>query len=164
MSGQEPTSFGEALRRHRVAAGLTQERLAERSGVGVRSIQGLERGETQPLRETLRRLIAALQLGPDHVAELERAGQPSPRPRRELSSLASMTRGSRGAGRPRRHNLPVQVTSFVGREAALIELGERLHTTHLLTLTGTGGCGKTRLALRVAATIDREYADGVWLV
>jgi transcriptional regulator with XRE-family HTH domain len=65
MSGQQPASFGEALRRHRLAAGLTQERLAERSGVGVRSIQGLERGETQPLRETLHRLIAALQLMPD---------------------------------------------------------------------------------------------------
>ena len=164
MSGQQPTSFGEALRRHRLAAGLTQERLAERSGVSVRSIQGLERGETQPLRETLQRLIAALQLVPDHAAELERAGQPSPRPRRALSSLASMTRGSRGAGRPRRHNLPVQVTSFVGRERDLAELATRLRTARLLTLTGTGGCGKTRLALQVAGECIAAYPDGVWLV
>src|SRR5262249_27888484 len=55
-------AFGVLLRRHRLAAGLTQEALAERAGLGVRTIQGLEEGESRPRRATLRRLAAALAL------------------------------------------------------------------------------------------------------
>jgi predicted ATPase/class 3 adenylate cyclase len=62
------------------------------------------------------------------------------------------------------NNLPPQLTSFVGRERELAELKERLKTTRLLTLTGTGGCGKTRLALQVAADRADAFADGVWLI
>ena len=164
MSGQESTSFAGVLRQHRVAAGLTQEALAERSGLGIRSIQGLERGESQPRRETLRRLIDALRLSPERAAELERAGQPAPRRRQDVSTTAGAAQRRRGSDPAACHNLPVQLTSFVGRERALIELRERLRTTRLLTLTGTGGCGKTRLALQVAANTVDEYPDGVWLV
>jgi non-specific serine/threonine protein kinase len=64
-----------------------------------------------------------------------------------------------------RHNLPAQLTSFVGRQGELAELGARLRAgTRLLTLTGTGGCGKTRLALQVAADLSSDLPDGVWLV
>ena len=52
--------FGELLRRHRLAAGLTQEALAERAGLGVRTVQGLEEGEHRPRRESARQLAAAL--------------------------------------------------------------------------------------------------------
>src|SRR5579884_1260938 len=62
------------------------------------------------------------------------------------------------------HNLPVQLTSFIGREKEMEEIKRLLSTAHLLTLTGSGGCGKTRLALQVAADRVEEYADGVWLV
>ncbi len=62
------------------------------------------------------------------------------------------------------HNLPVQLTSFLGRERELAEIKRLLATTRLLTLTGTGGVGKTRLALQVAADLLEEYPDGVWLV
>src|SRR5439155_23623894 len=62
------------------------------------------------------------------------------------------------------NNLPLQLTSFVGREREIGEVRERLATTRLLTLTGTGGCGKTRLALQVAADIVDAHSDGVWLV
>jgi predicted ATPase/DNA-binding CsgD family transcriptional regulator len=62
------------------------------------------------------------------------------------------------------HNLPLQLTSFVGREQEMTEVTRLLTTTRLLTLTGTGGCGKTRLALQVAAELGDAYPDGVWLV
>ncbi len=63
-----------------------------------------------------------------------------------------------------RHNLPAPLTSFVGREQEVAEVGRLLATTRLLTLIGTGGCGKTRLALEVARGSVAAYADGVWLV
>jgi DNA-binding SARP family transcriptional activator len=62
------------------------------------------------------------------------------------------------------HNLPVQITSFIGREREIAEVQQLLTTTHLLTLAGPGGCGKTRLALAVAADVLHAYPTGVWLV
>jgi len=62
------------------------------------------------------------------------------------------------------HNLPVELTSFIGREREITELKRLLGTTRLLTLTGIGGAGKTRLALQVAAELLDVFADGVWLV
>jgi len=61
-------------------------------------------------------------------------------------------------------NLPVDVTSFVGRRRELAEVKEVLSVARLVTLTGMGGVGKTRLALRVAADLHRGFGDGVWLV
>jgi predicted ATPase/class 3 adenylate cyclase len=62
------------------------------------------------------------------------------------------------------NNLPVQTTSFIGREPEMEQVRSRLASTRLLTLTGAGGCGKTRLALQVAAERVEAYPDGVWLV
>ncbi|WP_326584611.1 LuxR C-terminal-related transcriptional regulator [Streptomyces sp. NBC_00481] len=61
-------------------------------------------------------------------------------------------------------NLPAALTTFVGRRRDLAEVRRRLGTTRLLTLTGMGGMGKTRLALEVATASATDYADGVWLV
>jgi flagellar biosynthesis GTPase FlhF len=58
-----------------------------------------------------------------------------------------------------RHNLPVELNSFVGREQELIEVERLLGTTRLLTLVGTGGIGKTRLAQRLAAQVLDGYPD-----
>src|SRR5215470_13670286 len=71
------------------------------------------------------------------------------------------------AGAPvktRPNNLPAELTSFVGRRKELSEVKRLLTTTRLLTLTGSGGAGKTRLALRAAAEMARNFRDGVWLV
>jgi predicted ATPase len=61
-------------------------------------------------------------------------------------------------------NLPIQTTSFLGREKELAAVGALLRMARLVTLTGVGGVGKTRLALQVAAEIAADYPDGAWLV
>ncbi|MGH2541466.1 MAG: AAA family ATPase, partial [Ardenticatenaceae bacterium] len=61
-------------------------------------------------------------------------------------------------------NLPLQLSSFVGREQAVAEVKRLLGEGRLLTLTGPGGCGKTRLALAAASELLTAFADGVWLV
>ena len=66
------------------------------------------------------------------------------------------------AAQPLRHNLPEPRTRFIGRETALTDLARLLPSTRLLTLTGIGGCGKTRLALQLARQQLATFADGVW--
>ncbi len=62
------------------------------------------------------------------------------------------------------NNLPQQVTSFIGREKEIEDVKSLLGKKRLLTLTGSGGCGKTRLALQVAAEVLEQYPQGIWLV
>ena len=62
------------------------------------------------------------------------------------------------------HNLPLQLTSFVGRQAQMTELRELVRRERLVTLTGAGGSGKTRLAVEVASELSTEFGDGLWYV
>jgi predicted ATPase len=86
-------------------------------------------------------------------------------PRGREARPAGWHRSEEPAGRRAdRTNLPAQLTSFVGREREMAEVRRLLGTTRLLTLTGSGGCGKTRLAYQTAADVLDDYADGVWVV
>lgn len=76
-----------------------------------------------------------------------------PTERRPLQSLTTLA-----------NNLPSPLTSFVGRQREIAQVKQLLSTARLLTLTGIGGCGKTRLALQVASHSLEEYPDGAWLV
>jgi predicted ATPase/DNA-binding SARP family transcriptional activator/DNA-binding CsgD family transcriptional regulator len=82
-------------------------------------------------------------------------------PPQKTPSLGSPSKKSPGAGK---HNLPAARTSFVGREREIVESKRELAMTRLMTFTGMGGSGKTRLALEVARDLIGAYADGVWLV
>ncbi len=62
------------------------------------------------------------------------------------------------------NNLPTQLTSFVGREKEMLEVTQMLKQSRLLTLTGSGGTGKTRLSLQVASGILEQFKDGVWFI
>ena len=154
-----PAAFAGRLRGLRLEAGLTQEALAERAGLGVRTVQALEAGESWPLRTTLLRLAQTLGLTADAEAALAAAGRRPPRPRRRGAPPAP---GAVPARRPA-HNLPLQLTSFVGRARERAGVRRSLSMSRLVTLTGPGGVGKTRLALRVAADVLPEFPDGVWL-
>ncbi|HEX7170267.1 MAG TPA: AAA family ATPase, partial [Rubrobacter sp.] len=77
--------------------------------------------------------------------------------------LVAVPGGHRDAASPP-HNLPSELSSFVGREKELDEVERLLEDTRLLTLTGPGGCGKTRLASAVAGELVEAFEDGVWLV
>ncbi len=82
-----------------------------------------------------------------------------------MGSKAQRAVVDRDGGRSRpRGNLPVEASSFVGRERELDELEVVLASSRLLTLTGPGGCGKTRLALRTADRLAEDFKDGVGFV
>ena len=81
---------------------------------------------------------------------------------RERSRLVALPVGHGDAGPP--NNLPLQLSSFVGREKELAEVKRLLEDTRLVTLTGSGGCGKTRLALAAAGELMEVFEDGVWMV
>ena len=88
---------------------------------------------------------------PEHLYQLLATDLPAEFP--ALRSLESIP-----------NNLPVQLTSFVGREREMAEVKRLLASTRLLTLSGTGGTGKTRLSLQVAADILDTFPDGIWFV
>jgi predicted ATPase len=62
----------------------------------------------------------------------------------------------------RSHNLPAQLTSFVGRHTEMAEVSQSLSDHRLVTLTGAGGAGKTRLAIEIANSLTAKFGDGVW--
>jgi predicted ATPase/transcriptional regulator with XRE-family HTH domain len=157
--------FAVLLKERRLRAGLTQEALAERAGLSARNIQNLERGENRPLADTIARLAAALDLSLDDRARFAAAGTPPPRHRQTSAAASHAPAALAPSPHERAANLPQPLTSFVGheREIALI-LGLVDDGARLITLTGVGGTGKTRLAVQVARTIEARFADGVAFV
>jgi non-specific serine/threonine protein kinase len=148
-------------------AGLTQRELGIAAGYSEAHVSRLENGQRLPTPLAVRTmLIPALDLGNDpalaerlvELADISRGGEPAPH---------------NGAQTPVLSNLPVQLTSFIGRESEVAEVKRLFTTTRLLTLTGAGGVGKTRLAIEVGISLvgssdqwpqAMAYADGVWLV
>jgi predicted ATPase/DNA-binding NarL/FixJ family response regulator/transcriptional regulator with XRE-family HTH domain len=161
----DSADLGGLLRRHRLDAGLTQEALAERAEVGLRSIQGIERGERRPHRATIRRLVGALDLSAEQCRRVEALTRdPTRRPRNGPARLALVPPRSIEPARASRPRRPAPLTSFVGRQCELAEVAHLLAASHLVTLTGPPGVGKSRLALEVAAAMEAEFADGVAFV
>ncbi|MBV9582742.1 MAG: helix-turn-helix transcriptional regulator, partial [Chloroflexi bacterium] len=117
----EPGGFGELLRRYRIAAGLTQEALAEKAGLSARGLSDLERGLRKwPQAATVRRIVAALNLDAGEAARLQAAGMPPlPAQRSFVNPVGSAAR------------VPVQLTSFIGREKEVAEVERLLDRTRL---------------------------------
>jgi non-specific serine/threonine protein kinase len=155
--------FAGLLRQLRAQAGLTQEELAEAAGLSPRSVSDLERGVNRTARkdtalllagalglaEPVRAVFVAAARGRTPAAEVLAA-------RRRAAEAPPVTAGGL-------HGFPAALTSFVGRAAAVREVAGLLQECRLVTVTGPGGAGKTRLAGEVARRVAGRSADGVWL-
>jgi predicted ATPase/transcriptional regulator with XRE-family HTH domain len=153
MKPGPPGSFGAQLKALREAAGYTQEKLAAIAGLSVHGVSALERGERRrPHVETVRALSAALDLtAPARDALLASARAPA-----HATAVDELSRVA----------LPVPLTVLLGRDTDVKALRHWLADpgARLITLTGPGGAGKTRLALQVAHAIAEEGGSRVLFV
>jgi len=176
--------FGQLLHQLRRERDLTQENLGQAAFCSRDTIKKLESGQRRPSRQLAAQLADVLELeDPTRAAFLAAArasratgsstesdsGDGAPKPVAPAQALPP--RGGAPASPPAptpprrvQSNLPAQLTRFIGRERAIADLRAQLERTRLLTLTGSGGTGKTRLALEVGATVAPLFADGVWLI
>jgi predicted ATPase/transcriptional regulator with XRE-family HTH domain/Tfp pilus assembly protein PilF len=167
MAQTEAASLAELLKHHRIGAGQTQEELAERARLSARSISDLERGVAhRPQAYTVQQLVQALALDEEDASRFEFAAR----------RLRSTTPDARfGVAPPisldgdhlhETGTLPIPPTPFIGRHREMKEVATLLgrEDVRLLTLTGPGGVGKTRLALRVAEEVRGGFPDGVCFV
>jgi len=157
VTEQPVPGFGDVLRRLRAGARLTQEELAEAAGLSPRTVSDLERGVKRTARKDTAELLAdALDLvGP--VREVFVAAARGRVPAAEvLAARAEALDAFAG-------NLPIQLSSFVGRRDDLAELAAAMRRSSLVTVVGVGGVGKTRLAVHAAAGQLPSFRDGAWL-
>ena len=145
MKPGAPT-FGAKLKSLREAAGFTQEELATIAGLSVHAVSALERGQRRrPHPETVRALSTALDL-PATVRDA-------------LLQTARMPGQEEAAAEPKSVSLPRALTTLVGRDTDLATLKRWLAdpAVRMITLVGTGGVGKTRLALEIAQTVAEAH-------
>jgi len=158
--------FGARLRACRRSAGLSQQELAERSGLSVRAISDLERGHTRwPYPDSLRRLADALELREAARAEfIAAAGRRLARPATVGPGPAGGETRRAGGARVVPRQLPAAVPAFVGRRDQLAALSQVLHqpagTAVITAIGGTAGVGKTALAVQWAHQVAGEFPDG----
>lgn len=150
----EEISFGPWLRKQRRNLDLSRQAFANQVGCAEVTVRRIEAGTLKPSKELASILLEKLGI-----------------PETERRQWISFARGSSGlplsstppSSKPIT-NLPAPITTFIGREKEQAEVISLITKHRLVTLTGTGGVGKTRLSIKIGEQILRDYADGVWLV
>ncbi len=157
MAPTPSTTFGSWLKQRRRLLEMTQAELAQQIPCAEITIRKLESGAMRPGKEIAERLAICLQLAPAEQAHFVLVGRGLATP--------TLTPGASTSSRPR-HNLLEPATAIIGRDPELAALRERLlrQTCRLLTITGTGGIGKTRLLREVALQVKDDFQDGVFFV
>ncbi len=151
--------FGTLLRRHRLAAGLSQEALAERARMSVEGISALERGfRRTPQRETVALLAGALALDGEQRQAFEAAAAGPTSSRRGVGSVTVGPWPSSGAA-----ILPAALTTFVGREEELVKLAAAFAHGNIAAVYGLGGVGKSSVAREYAWRSGERYSVTWWL-
>lgn len=157
-------SFGYWLRRRRKALDLTQADLAQRASCSLDLVRKIEADARRPSRALAEKLADVLGIPPDERAAFVQAA----RAERAADTLdvAAVPATAPAASPLPPSNLPLPPTELIGRAAEFAALSALLRqpNTRLLTLTGPGGVGKTRLALELATGLQSEFPDGVFFV
>ena len=165
MAEQAIVGFAGLLRQLRAEAELTQQELAEAAGLSPRSVSDLERGINRTARQDTA-VPAGRRAGPGRAwprsvfiaAALGRIGAAQVLAARRRQALGESPASAGGM-----HGFVPVLTSFVGRAGPVREVAGLLEEYRLVTVTGPGGVGKTRLAGEVAGLVAARFADGVWL-
>ena len=154
-----PAPFRSLLRQYRLGAGLTQDALAERAGLSVRAIQNLERGERRPVRGHRPPAWWRRSVSPGRRGTAFELAARRPRRRRPVLLHGREPHPPAPPSLPPT-NLPATLTACIGREAERAAVLKLLRTARLVTLTGPGGCGKTRIALQVGTDLASLAGPG----
>ena len=144
-------SFGQWFRHHRRELDLTQAELSKRVGCAPITIRKIEADEMRPSKQLAELLMDQLGVPVEDRENFIRFARGGEFP---LSVATAVPR----------HNLPHPVSSFIGRQREIAEVKRLIGSSRLVTLTGVGGGGKTRLALQVARDLVDTFKDGVWWV
>ena len=166
--------FGQWLRQRRRSLDLTQAALAQCVGCVVDTVRKIEAGMRRPSRAMAERLGQCLSIPVEHRAAFLTAARAGSAPHDLAASRSPPPPSTTMAGgapasasiAPRTGHLPAPMTSFIGREWEVATVGARLRVpeVRLVTLTGAGGIGKTRLALQIASGLHDAFPQGVWFV
>ena len=164
MAEQVTSGLAGLLRQLRARAQLTQQELAKAAGVSPRAVSDLERGINHTARQdTAVRLADALGLAEPVRSLFVAAARGRIQAAQVLAARSSQPPGGSLAPAGGLHGFVPALTSFVGRAGPVGEVTALLDRDRLVTVTGPGGAGKTRLAGQVAKQVAGRFADGVWL-
>ena len=163
--------FHEWLKKRRKALDLSVDELSQRAACSPNTLRKLETGDRRPSRELARRLGQHLQIAPEELPAFlsyARAGSSDEVPAQIIPPVPQLSPAAPQLAPtvPSRPAPPRPLTRLIGREALLVEVRALLlgQETRLVTLTGPGGVGKTRLALELAGELHEQFADGAVFV